>query len=173
MDIEYSKDLKNVIFKKRPYTSGAELVEVAIPVEVLDFFFENNIQQYDLEKIFTFHRRGRAGAIAGVPQPFENVQIKDLVGRDLTGYQLEYYFPNWEDSEWWSTSSAIAVVAVEGKETTYRLSFGEENDRKFAEYYEGEGEIDASFEQVYYDADRFISQEFDGFENFVVVKLST
>lgn len=104
-------------------------VEIAVPVEVLDWMMENRISNYDIERLLDFHEKGKAGAIKGVPQEPATVSIDSLVGKDLRGYRIDYWFPNWEDSEWYHSSDIVGVKVDPTDPHSYQFVFTDEAER--------------------------------------------
>lgn len=83
--------------------------ENKVPVTLIDELIERRLTSRDLENLL-FVRSATAGKVT------RKASASELVGEDLTGKTLGYYFRNYEDSEWMSTYNAIGIVAedIEG-----------------------------------------------------------
>lgn len=107
---EYSADGKFLVLPSL-YIGGEEK---KVPVALIDELRERGLSRYDLQQLL-FVR----GLTAG--KKTRKVRMEDLVGEDLTGKTVGFYFRNYEDSEWMDTSDAIRVVKEDNND--YRFLF--------------------------------------------------
>lgn len=87
-------------------------------MELLDTILDGRYQ-WIIEDAIAFR------AITRDAETVEWVTVSELLGKPLTGYTLLYYYANWEDSEWLSTTQAVEMVR-DGD--TYSLKYEESSE---------------------------------------------
>lgn len=141
MTAEYTADGK---FLTVPTFRGEKQV---VPVSFVDEVLERGLSGREIDELLFWRRLTKDASSV------EKVRIADLQGVDLKGKTCYIYFPNWEDSEWMSTSAAVTVVADAHEDGTYRFLMDDRQEKAW----DGEFELndDEQFEQllhVYFDA---------------------
>ncbi len=73
------------------------------PVTLIDELLERGLSNYDLDKMLWFRSVTRNAS------SHEWVEIRSLIGADLSDKTIYFWHANYEDSEWLSSSLALTV----------------------------------------------------------------
>lgn len=141
MTADYTADGK---FLTVPTFRGEKQV---VPVSFVDEILERGLSGREIEDLLFWRRLTKDASSV------EKVRIADLEGVDLKGKTCYIYFPNWEDSEWMSTSAAVTVVAPTHEAGTYRFLMNERQEKAWNDELELEdNEIFEQLLHVYFNA---------------------
>jgi hypothetical protein len=156
--MRYSDDSSSIIF------SDYSKQEKSIPVSIVDFLMDISISEYEWQQIRHFHSMGQINAQNGTPVAADVKHVQDLVGKDLTGVYIAYWYANYEDSEWLFTGKALTVRETKDGSGYYELVF----EQKYMDYWNDEGDeenYDEDFD-IPYDVSRFLGMSFSGNDQF-------
>lgn len=109
-NVNYTED-KNFISIPQSWTGDKKNL---VPVSFIDELIERKLSSYDLEKLMAYRNLTRGDGAAH--------KLSDLVGENLEGKWVSFYFGNYDDSEW---------VVSDAAKTVTKSKYDSENDPRF------------------------------------------